>query len=156
MSLARPLRRGRNFYHCDGIIVGDILKENVLFHMKSDFCLVIHQRMWKALSGTMGRSSYVSGNGRYMKIQRQSRSFSRNMTIPGKTWYSSCHVESVWIRSWVLWVHKWFEDLVQNDMVYGVKCMVDQKSKIKVTIQNSIRKTAVSQLMSCSCSYFAI
>mgnify|MGYP001539562371 CR=1 FL=1 len=37
------------------------------------------------LSGTMGRSSYVSGNGRYMKIQRQSRSFSRNMTIPGKT-----------------------------------------------------------------------
>lgn len=63
----------------------EYLQKNVLFHMKSDFCLVIHQRMWKDLSGTMGRSSYVSGNGRYMKIQRQSRSFSRNMTIPGKT-----------------------------------------------------------------------
>mgnify|MGYP003007517700 CR=1 FL=1 len=25
-------------------------------------------------------------------------------------------------------MHKCFEDLVQNDMVYGVKCMVDQKS----------------------------
>ena len=42
-----------------GSIIRSIFKRNVPFHMKLDFCLVIHQRMWKALFATTDRSSYV-------------------------------------------------------------------------------------------------
>ncbi len=46
-------------------------------------------------------------------------------------------------------------NLVQQ--VY-VECLVNASRSLIdfVTIQNSIRKTAVSQLVFCSCSYFAI